>query len=240
MPATDAGGPVADGGPQTLADLAYEQLEHLIVTLALLPGDVISESRVVARLGLGRTPVREALLRLRQTRLIEPGPGRSHVVTPLNFSESLQVTEVARRVEGLMVERAAAERTSLEARRFAALAQAFIDAASAEDMAAYLVAHAALNGLIAESARQPVAARTMAPLIPLGRRLVVANLRVRGMMLAELAPAHAALAQALADGRPAEAASALGRLQDRWVEIIESLAATAAVNDLTALLRAAP
>ena len=51
---------MADSG-QSLADRAYSALEELIVTLRLAPGSAVSESELSQRLGIGRTPIREAL-----------------------------------------------------------------------------------------------------------------------------------------------------------------------------------
>ena len=44
--------------PKTLSSDAYQQLEELIVTLELPPGELISENELSSKLGLGRTPVR--------------------------------------------------------------------------------------------------------------------------------------------------------------------------------------
>src|SRR6516162_3641903 len=51
-------------GDVTLTDKAYAQIEELIVTLQLPPGTVLSELVLADRLGIGRTPIREALQRL--------------------------------------------------------------------------------------------------------------------------------------------------------------------------------
>src|SRR6201994_4338290 len=48
----------------TLTDKAYRALEEEIVTLRIAPGTVVSEAMLSRRLGVGRTPVREALQRL--------------------------------------------------------------------------------------------------------------------------------------------------------------------------------
>ena len=45
----------------SLSERAYHQIRHMIVRLELAPGDVIREDGLQARLGLGRTPIREAL-----------------------------------------------------------------------------------------------------------------------------------------------------------------------------------
>lgn len=224
---------------QTLADHAYERIEHLIVTLAYLPGDEISESGVCAKLNIGRTPVREAILRLRHARLIEPGPGRSHIVTRIDYEESLQISEVARLLHTLMVERAAQSRTQLEARRFTAFADLFPRYAQAGDVEGYLHAHAAMYAQIAESGRQEVAARAMGPLTALARRLVVVQCVLHDFPLAAFAPCHAMIATAIAAGDDKAAVSALYRAMDRWVEMVEILAANAAPQDVTEMLREA-
>jgi DNA-binding GntR family transcriptional regulator len=46
---------------ETLTDRAYTEVEELIVTLQLEPGSVLSEQMLSERLGIGRTPIREAL-----------------------------------------------------------------------------------------------------------------------------------------------------------------------------------
>jgi len=49
----------------SLTDRAYKRLEEMIVTLQLAPGEVVSEAALSKRLGIGRTPIREGLQRLR-------------------------------------------------------------------------------------------------------------------------------------------------------------------------------
>lgn len=229
--------PASTNGHQTLADLAYEQLEYLIVTLAYMPGDVISESSVCKKLNLGRTPVREALLRLRYTRLIEPGQGRSHVVTPLDYAETLQIMEVARLLERVIVERAVVQRTALQAMRFSALADSFPALAARNDTHGYLQAHGAMNRLIGEAARHPVVARVMAPLISLTRRVIVVHVLLDDAALSKFALGHVGLARALCEGDAKQAIKCLDIVLDRWIEIIEALATRAATSDIDAVLR---
>ena len=54
----------------SLADKAYHAIRGLIVSLELAPGSVIDERGLVERLGIGRTPVRDALRRLASSRSI--------------------------------------------------------------------------------------------------------------------------------------------------------------------------
>lgn len=57
--------------PRSLTDLAEERIRTLIVTGAFSLGEQLSESQLAARLGISKTPVREALLRLRVDGLID-------------------------------------------------------------------------------------------------------------------------------------------------------------------------
>ena len=61
---------------QSLSDRAYFSIRELIVTLELAPGSIVSERELQDRLGVGRTPVREALQRLEGERLVEVYPRR--------------------------------------------------------------------------------------------------------------------------------------------------------------------
>jgi DNA-binding GntR family transcriptional regulator len=55
---------------ETLTEQAYNRLEEMIVTLKLAPGAILSEQTLSAELGIGRTPIREALQRLAREGLV--------------------------------------------------------------------------------------------------------------------------------------------------------------------------
>ncbi len=82
------------GEPSLLADQAYLALRELIVTLELPPGALVKEPELVERLGIGRTPVREALRRLSQEKLIEVYPRRGMVVTTVDVRDLARLCEV--------------------------------------------------------------------------------------------------------------------------------------------------
>ena len=79
---------------QSLADKAYHAIRDLIVSLELAPGAVIDERELVERLEIGRTPVREALRRLAQERLVEVYPRRGMLVTRVDVRELARLSEV--------------------------------------------------------------------------------------------------------------------------------------------------
>jgi DNA-binding GntR family transcriptional regulator len=87
------------GEASLLADQAYDALRELIVSLELQPGALVKEPELVARLGIGRTPVREALRRLAQERLIEVFPRRGMVVTTVDVRDLARLCEVRAALE---------------------------------------------------------------------------------------------------------------------------------------------
>lgn len=76
---------VPDEGPISLADSAYARLRRLIVEAELWPGACFSENEIAGRLELGKTPIREALLRLRLEGLVEVRPRAGYEVAPVTL-----------------------------------------------------------------------------------------------------------------------------------------------------------
>jgi DNA-binding GntR family transcriptional regulator len=71
--------------PARLADGAYAQLKQDIFDFKLVPGDRFSEAEVAERLGISRTPVREALFRLQSEGYLDVTARSGWVVRPLDF-----------------------------------------------------------------------------------------------------------------------------------------------------------
>lgn len=95
-----------DLAPDTMAVRIVTALRDEIVTMALKPGDVISESDIAARHGVSRQPVREAFIRLAQQGLLLIRPKRATVVKKISadgvrqsrfIRESIEV-EIVRRL----------------------------------------------------------------------------------------------------------------------------------------------
>jgi len=114
--------PEADGAT-SLSDRAYYRIRALIVSLDLPPGAVVSEPELMERLGLGRTPIREALRTLAREKLVEVYPRRGIFVSPVNVRDLAGLSE-ARIVLESFAARCAAERATSEDRE---AAQALLD-----------------------------------------------------------------------------------------------------------------
>ncbi len=105
----------------SLADRAYLEIRDLIVSLELPPGDLIDERRLVQSLGIGRTPVREALRRLAQEQLVEVFPRRGMFVTGVDVRDLARISEVRAALEPEAARFAAERATDEERDELAAL-----------------------------------------------------------------------------------------------------------------------
>jgi GntR family transcriptional regulator, rspAB operon transcriptional repressor len=78
----------------SLRDQAYEAIKDRIITCAFSPGEAINEIGVAELLGLGRTPVHQALERLRLEGMVEVIPRKGVIVKPLVLRDVMEMIEV--------------------------------------------------------------------------------------------------------------------------------------------------
>jgi DNA-binding GntR family transcriptional regulator len=104
-----------------------------IVTLKLSPGSVIEEARLREELGLGRTPIREALQRLAHENLVIFVPHRGTFVSDVNLTDLHRLTEIRVEMEGYAA-RLAAERAGVSDRAAMAALVAELDAIGETDV----------------------------------------------------------------------------------------------------------
>ena len=95
----------------SLAERAYYALRHRLLTLVIPPGGLIQEDRLCAELGLGRTPVREAIKRLEAEHLVVVYPRRGTFATEMDIADHALIADVRRHLEALAAERAAQQMT---------------------------------------------------------------------------------------------------------------------------------
>lgn len=105
-------------GAASLSERAAHAIRELIVSLELPPGSPVSERELMERLGLGRTPVREALRALAQEKLVEVYPRRGIVVAPVDVGDLAALSEARLSLESFAA-RCAAERATPEDRAIA-------------------------------------------------------------------------------------------------------------------------
>lgn len=95
----------------SLADLAYERIRDQLITLQIRPGDPINDGQLAADIGVGRTPVREALKRLETDHLVISFPRRGTFATTIDATELGAISEIRRQLAPFAARRAAENAT---------------------------------------------------------------------------------------------------------------------------------
>jgi DNA-binding GntR family transcriptional regulator len=100
----------ADGQRIYLVDEAYRRLKAMILQNELLPGTQIIEQEAAVRLGMSRTPVREAMIRLQNGGLVQIVPRHGMRVLPISLADMREIYEVLIAVEPVAAELLARQR----------------------------------------------------------------------------------------------------------------------------------
>lgn len=87
---------------QTQSSLAYPTIRAMIAKWRLAPGSMINEKELMDQTGFGRTPIREALLRLSAERLVVFSPSREIRVAPVDLTEVRDLYEVRLQTDRLV------------------------------------------------------------------------------------------------------------------------------------------
>jgi DNA-binding GntR family transcriptional regulator len=203
----------ADQPSESLTDRAYRDLEELIVTLKLPPGAAVSESVLSRQLGIGRTPIREAL------------PRRGIMVSEVNVKSQLRLLELRREVERLVARSAARRAIPEERQRFHELADSFERAAHTNDDTTFMRVDREFNELCLVAARNEFAANAMSLVHSLSRRFWYIHYKQVADM-PRAAKLHADEARAIASGDEKAAAEACDRLIDYVEEFTRATVST--------------
>jgi DNA-binding GntR family transcriptional regulator len=107
-------GASAGDSAESLADRAYREIRDRLVMLDIRPGSPINEDQLGTSLGIGRTPVREALKRLAYERLVVAYPRRGTFATDVNITDLAHISEVRQHLEPIAAASAARRATTAE------------------------------------------------------------------------------------------------------------------------------
>lgn len=185
----------------------------MIVTLQLAPGAAVSEGELAEKLGIGRTPIREALQRLARESLVAILPRRGIVVSEINVKRQLRLLEVRRELERLIARSAAKRATEAERTRFKELAVRFEKSAKAGDDVTFMRTDREFNTLCSTASHNEFAAGAMSLMHSLSRRFWYIHYKEAADMPLT-AKLHADIARAIAAGDGEKAARATDRLLD--------------------------
>jgi DNA-binding GntR family transcriptional regulator len=103
------------------ADDAYDVLKDLIISMQIGPGEPLDERTLMARLEIGRTPLREAIQRLTHDGLVVSRPRRGYYVSELSITDFQQMTAARYIIEPPIARLAACHITADEIRQLRTL-----------------------------------------------------------------------------------------------------------------------
>ena len=151
---------------------AYCALEEMIVTGELPPGSQWSETTLSERVGIGRSPVRDALQKLAFQRLVEIAPRQGIFISEIDYQGQLKIIQARREIERLIVGQAAQWADDAERAELARLARELEELKAINDMRMYMRLHFTLTSQIGTAARNSYAAEFHAMLQTLARRFL--------------------------------------------------------------------
>jgi len=192
------------------ADVAFDALENMIVTLQLEPGSPVVEADLADRTGLGRTPVREALLRMVSSGLIVQQPRRGLLVSNIDLADHLDVVQTRRVLECLIASCSARRATAKQRKEIVLCAAKMVKAASRGNLTDYMIADHELDQVNHQASHNHSAVKCVVPLIVQCRRFWYAYQHEGD--ITEGARAHMLLAEGIASGDEAAAMAGANQL----------------------------
>lgn len=212
--------------PERLADMVYETIRQSIMDKSLAPGARLTESGLATQLGVSKTPVREALLRLRRIGVIEPDGVRGGRVISPSRGAIREAYEIREALEVFAVRSVAARVSGSDLERISDAAARSLQHAERGDQAGFREWDFAFHRAIAEAAANPRLKQLIEDVFTL-----IGTLRQRDFpdssWSVECARGHVRMADAIAKRDVAEAENAARehiRRVERYVLAEPSLA----------------
>src|SRR5690242_18379578 len=156
---------------ELLADRAYAELRDRLVTLKILPGSPIDEDLLGEELGMGRTPVREAIKRLALENLVTVFPRRGTFASEINITDLAHISEVRAQLEPHAAYRAAERITDAQRAELAGLLVELDIRRGAEELEMLMELDATVHRFIYRCAGNPFLEETLGRYLNLSLRI---------------------------------------------------------------------
>lgn len=203
----------APGRPRTadtgrrLTDKAYEAIKRNILECELLPGSEVTARELAARIGIGKVPLREALIRLTQEGLLQPIPRSGYRITPVTVQDVQDIFALRLLLEPAAARQAAGRIEKELLSQLDELCKAGYEPGDRASESAFLRANREFHVAIANASGNHRLARVLGQLLEETERLFHLGLAVRDRS-DEMKHEHQSLLVALASG-DSEAAARL-------------------------------
>lgn len=159
-----------DRSGESISARAYRVIERMLVTLELEPESVVTEALLVERVGLGRTPVREAVQRLSWEGLLDVRARAGIAVAPLHPADWVKIIDARWGAERVLARSAARHASRTSRRDLGDAAAAMRDAAADGDVIGFLDADRELDEAVASAGQNRFAIKATGPLQTHSRR----------------------------------------------------------------------
>jgi DNA-binding GntR family transcriptional regulator len=210
--------------PRTASSIIHSDLRREIVSLARKPGDTISEKEIAAAYGVSRTPVREAILKLTDERLVESFPQSGTFVARIPVNGLAEAIIIRTALERVTVRLATERQDLLALKQIEALIETQRVAAANEDRNTFHDGDEAFHEAIASAAGHPgiwTLVQTVKFQVDRYRRL---TLPAPGRMVRVISE-HETILQAIKSGNSERAETCM-------IDHLEALASFSALNHI--------
>lgn len=197
--------------PRSLArEEVYGTIKQWIIDLQLAPGELIRDQELAERLGVSRTPVREALRRLEDEGLIVTSFHKWTKVAPSDLAESAQLYPVVAALEAAAVQLALPHLSADDLAALVAINQALARAIGQNDALRSIELDTEFHALLVQKSGNTEIGKLLASLRPRIRRIELAHFGDQ-LVARESVPEHDAILDALRAGDGQRAAQAMRR-----------------------------
>ena len=156
---------------ELLADRAYAELRDRIVALRIQPGSPIDEDLLGEELGMGRTPVREAIKRLALENLVTVFPRRGTFASEINITDLAHISDVRAQLEGHAAYRAAERITEAQREELSGLLDELGRSRGSDDVEALMALDTRVHRFIYRCAGNPYMEETLGRYFNLSLRI---------------------------------------------------------------------
>jgi len=197
-----------------LRDDVYSSLRDAIVNGTFAPGERLKDPELEEWLGVSRTPIREALLRLERAGLVLAQPGKSTIVAPYDPAATANAQQVTAAMHELAARLAMPQLTEAHLDALAEANIRFSAALDAQDADAALDADDAFHAVFVEASGNPLIASILEQATPILRR--IERMRFSSTEARESVAKHEAI---IATARTGQTDSVAALSRENWLAL---------------------
>lgn len=197
-----------------LREHAYSSIRDAIVDGTFAPGERLRDPELEVWLGISRTPIREALLRLERARLVMTTPGRATIVAPVDLQSTISSQQVAAAMHELAARLATPLLSEADLTDLVKANNQFAAAIEQRDASAALAADDGFHGVFVARSGNPVIPEVLDRVIPVLRR--VERMRFSSLRGRDSVDQHALI---IKYARSGDAEGAASGTRENWLSL---------------------